>query len=98
MSGGALNYASYKIDDIVERINPNTVLRRAFVEHLKKISKAVHSIEWNMSGDGDFNEDNLIRDCLSRQVELLQAVADADKALSDLHNAINEAKKFVSKQ
>lgn len=60
MSGGSLNYASGNIDDAISYIESDkNPLYRAFAEHLKLVSKALHDIEWEFSGDygtGDAEE------------------------------------------
>jgi len=70
------------------RFVENTVLRRALRKHLLKVAAALHAIEWNDSGDGAPDEDELIRACLQPTDELRQAREDAIKAKEDLERAI----------
>jgi hypothetical protein len=74
MSGGSYDYASYKIDDWAMQVAcSGEPLRVAFAKHLLAVSKAMHAIEWNDSGDGAPNEDELIRACLAKDAELRAA-------------------------
>lgn len=64
MSGGSLEYFSFKVDDVINLLTEHestktSALRQEFVEHLKLVSKALHDIEWVDSGDcteGDEDE------------------------------------------
>ena len=63
MSGGSLNYVSFKIDDAVDEIqevlnvgcfSENTKERfREAISTLRKASVYAHRIEWLLSGDDD---------------------------------------------
>ncbi len=81
-----MDYLSYSIEEA--RFLENTVLRRAMRKHLLKVAAALHAIEWNDSGDGAPDEDELIRACLQPTDELRQAREDAIKAKEDLERAI----------
>lgn len=59
-------------------------LRRAFVAHLRKVARAAQAIEWNDSGDGDRDEQRLIRACVSPGDELKEATEHARAALTEL--------------
>ena len=91
MSGGSMNYLYCQILDapFVE----NTSLRRAFRDHLIKVAAACRAIEWNDSGDGDDEEEALIRFVLSPDAELRQATDDARRALHELTNALSRTGK-----
>lgn len=71
--------------------NENTVLRRAFREHLEAVAKALRAIEWNDSGDGDSQEDALIRACIAPDAELVEARKAAEKAHAELAVAIGRS-------
>ena len=75
----------------VAQFAEDSVLRRAMRKHLNKVAAALHAIEWNDSGDGDPDEDELIRACLQPTDELAQAREDAEKARADLEKAIATA-------
>lgn len=47
-----------------------TQLRVAFRLHLQRVSAALRAIEWNDSGDGDWAEDQLIREVLRESEDL----------------------------
>jgi hypothetical protein len=68
MSGGSYDYIHHRIDDFLEEFEQhlnNDPLRIAFCEHMKKIAKAVHDIEWVDSGDyGKGDEHEAIKACL----------------------------------
>lgn len=68
MSGGHYDYACYMFGDFVEEFKKNLnndPLRIAFCEHLEKIGKAMHDIEWVDSGDyGAGDEHESIKACL----------------------------------
>ena len=53
MSGGSMDYLTYRVDDAANQLmdKNNTLLQRAFGEHLRKVAKALHDIEWVWSGD-----------------------------------------------
>lgn len=64
MSGGSMDYLTYKVDEQAdELLNKNrTPLQRAFGNHLKKVAKALHDIEWVWSGDyGRGDEEDAIK-------------------------------------
>lgn len=50
MSGGSMDYLSVKVEEA--HFHETTIERKAFRDHLKKVAKALHAIEWNDSGDG----------------------------------------------
>lgn len=68
-------------------------LRRAFAEHLRKVARAARAIEWNDSGDGDRDEQRLIRECIAPDAELSEAVSHARGALAALQAALAESEK-----
>lgn len=68
MSGGSYGYAYRHIEELADRIEQTTPLRTRFVEHLRKVAKAAHDIEWVDSADSSpGSEDSAIRfvvDCI----------------------------------
>ena len=54
MSGGSMEYLSYKVEDA--NFREDTPERKAFRAHLRKVANAMHKIEWNDSGDGEDGE------------------------------------------
>jgi len=92
MSGGSMNYLCHDVEEAT--FDTNTVERKAFAEHLKKVAKALHDIEWVDSGDyapGD--ETAAIRDCISKPEMLETALKAAIAANLDLTKAIEDARK-----
>jgi hypothetical protein len=58
MSGGSLDYVYSRVQDAAMQIRNRSQdpMHIAFVNHLEKVSKALHDIEWVFScdyGDGD---------------------------------------------
>ena len=59
MSGGSLDYAYEKLNDVASDVRSSAgyrehnypELRLAMAEHLEKMAKVVHAIEWSDSGD-----------------------------------------------
>ena len=91
MSGGSLEYAysklSYIADD-VERL-ATTPLQKAFVKHLRDVSKALHDLEWVFSGDyGDGDEVESLKKVVNKQMELEAATNDARIALKQLQDVL----------
>ena len=84
-----MDYLSEQVEEA--KFAQDTVLRRAMRKHLGKVAAALHAIEWNDSGDGAPDEDELIRACLQPSDELAQAKEDAEKAKADLEKAIATA-------
>lgn len=80
MSGGSMNYLYGRVQDAEFVLN--TSLRVAFKRHLQVVGAALKAIEWNDSGDGDDDEDHLIRKCVA-PAETLQAAIDAARAAYD---------------
>lgn len=72
MSGGHYDYAYFKAEDFSDHIELEDLcdysareLRVAFKQHLLDVANAMKAIEWNDSGDGDPDEQVLIRKCLT---------------------------------
>jgi len=53
MSGGSMDYLTYRVAEAASNLQNknNTPLQRAFGNHLEKVSKALHDVEWVWSGD-----------------------------------------------
>ena len=53
MSGGSLDYVYSKVENAIDEIQERarTDLEFAFISHLRKVSKALHDLEWFYSGD-----------------------------------------------
>ena len=75
MSGGSMDYGYVHVVGAIDRFEHDTPARKAFADHLRKVSKAMHDIEWVDSDDyapGD--EDEAIRACIGE--DAIKAVAD----------------------
>ena len=64
MSGGSMDYLCYKVEEAF--FLHGTLERKAFRKHLQLVAEALKAIEWNDSGDGADNEEELIRRCLGK--------------------------------
>jgi len=70
MSGGSLDYLHHKVDEVANELQDkrNTPLQITFGEHLKKVAKALHDVEWVQSSDYDCGDDEeAIKDVLSEK-------------------------------
>lgn len=75
MSGGHYEYAYMKLEDFADQLEleggcpgycASPEVREKFRELVKLVARAMHAIEWNDSGDGNPNEEKLIRACFER--------------------------------
>lgn len=89
MSGGSMDYLSYKVEGAAFR--ENTPERKAFRLHLRKVAKALHKIEWNDSGDGADGESEAIRACTGDGPVLDVAIDDAHEAAKVLRAELERA-------
>ena len=91
MSGGSYDYFYLKLEDMVDTIQLKNPERKAFVEHLKKVVKALHDIEWVDSYDyGENAEIESIMDCISKQDVLQIAIEEANQAQENLVRALKK--------
>tara|TARA_R110000796_G_C14432950_1_gene421356 strand:- start:436 stop:726 length:291 start_codon:yes stop_codon:yes gene_type:complete len=96
MSGGSLDYLCYKVGEVADQLTDknNTTLQRAFGEHLKKVEKALHDVEWVFSGDyGTGDDEKAIKEVLQDSTD--QKVLAILK--SDAVKLIDELSKFTHK-
>jgi coenzyme F420-reducing hydrogenase beta subunit len=96
MSGGAYDYTYLKVERVAEEIDldggsegcATPLLRQAFKNHLQDVAAALKAIEWNDSGDGDDDEEDLIKACLPRHTpkvkELLTQVKELKERVTQL--------------
>jgi hypothetical protein len=94
MSGGALDYAEYKIEEIAFKVSDraSTPLHRAFARHLLKVAKAAHDLEWMLSGDtSEGSEDDAIEACVGQYAVLDQLIVEAKAARAALKDALARA-------
>lgn len=98
MSGGSLDYVYRHVDEAIEKIGASDrPLHRAFASHLRKVSKALHDLEWVWSADkahGD--EDAAIRAVVTRDDEIAAAMERAEQAHRELSDALAAVRSTVS--
>jgi hypothetical protein len=92
MSGGSMDYLYIRVEDAT--FKTNSPERKAFRRHLMRVAKALRSIEWNDSGDGDDAEDANIMACISSADVLSALIDEASKLHRQLAQAIVRAKGF----
>lgn len=91
MSGGSLDYVCYRLDDAIDTIErrATTTLHKAFAQHLKDVAKALHDLEWVLSGDyGEGQEINSLRKVVNKEMELKAATEQAEFALKQLKEVL----------
>lgn len=96
MSGGSLDYVYHKVEDVAITLHnkENTPLQRALGVHLLKVAKALHDVEWVMSGDYSNGDDE-------RAIKEVLGDDSSGKAFAvlqtDALKLIDELKKFAEK-
>lgn len=86
-----MNYLYARIENDAN-FRANTAERRAFSEHLARVAKALHDIEWVDSGDyGPGDESKAIRACIGDARVLEAAIAQAREAAKALSDEIERA-------
>lgn len=93
MSGGSLDYAYDKMNDIANQVKrrAETPLHRAFAKHLEKVATALRDLEWVLSCDYS-GEVDAIKACLPKDAILNHCIEEANQAAENLRAAIEEAK------
>ena len=94
MSGGSLDYIYYKVDEVADSIDRRTEnpLYRAFAEHLRMVSSALHDVEWEFSGDyGEGDAEEMVKKVLGDSAD--KKAMDILK--SDAEELIKRIEKFV---
>lgn len=92
MSGGSLDYVYQRVEEAAGSIRGRTdatPLHLAFAEHLDKVAKALHDIEWVYSCDyGEGREEDAIMQVVSpgavieaAEVKLRDAIRQAEEAM-----------------
>lgn len=88
MSGGSMDYFYSHVEDAAEKFRLNTMYRVAMRSHMLKLAKALRAIEWNDSGDGDDQEEELINECLAPKEVLATTLSEAKRILGELTKEI----------
>jgi hypothetical protein len=90
MSGGSYNYAFHAVDDFASTLrnrHADDPLLLAFAHHLDFVSRAMHDVEWDESGDGaDYATS--VRAVITPTQEFAEAVRMAQLAISHLEHAV----------
>lgn len=88
MSGGSWDYFYINVEDVAGRLmRSSKTLRVGLGSHLMDVAKAMKAIEWNDSGDGDDDEEQLLRAVVpvERITETVAArIADLRRDLAEL--------------
>lgn len=95
MSGGSLDYVSYKVENAMSTIAINgpgsddPPLYMAFVKHLQLVTNALHEIEWVLSCDNSPGKElSAMRKVITPAMELTSATEIAKEALAWLTKTI----------
>lgn len=89
MSGGSMNYLAHRIESDMT-FYVNTPERNAFYEHMQKIIKALHDIEWVDSGDMSPGDENkAIMECISESDVIMTMILQAKKVSEELQAKID---------
>ena len=100
MSGGSLDYVYRKVEqaacDVLARADRPE--HRAFAEHLMKVSKALHDLEWVWSCDyGRGDELEAINAVISPADTLQQAMKEAETAIMHFAARLQLARRAAKK-
>lgn len=93
MSGGSLDYAYMRVDEIADEVKKDakTSLQRAFAVHLKLVAKALHDLEWVWSNDyGPGDEIEAIKAVVSNKEVIECATERAREVLNELKEVLGE--------
>jgi len=94
-----MGYLYLKVSDAV--FSEDTLERKAFRKHLEKVSLALRAIEWNDSGDGSEEENELILECISQPLvaeEIKIEIENITKKLEGLAIKMREEHLSISEK
>ena len=95
MSGGSLDYAFSQVEDLADDLKRRATRaeHRAFAAHLRKVAKALHDIEWMLSGDtGEGSEISSIMDCVTPTDVMDTAREAIEAAMAEGRRLVEEMK------
>lgn len=95
MSGGSMDYLYARVEDA--RFHTYSPERKAFRKHIFLVAKALKSIEWNDSGDGDDDEFQNIMACISKTDVLEAVLEDARRVQRELNKVLQDLDERESK-
>lgn len=98
MSGGSLDYAYQKVDMIADAIIKETKnpLHVALAKHLKKVSTALHDLEWVLDDDyGSGDEDKAIRAVLHPPAVIEHLKEEAELLIKNLEQALKDVERLT---
>lgn len=95
MSGGSMDYLYARVEDA--RFHTYSPERKAFRKHIFLVAKALKSIEWNDSGDGDDDEVQNIMACISKTDVLEAVLEDARRVQRELNKVLQDLDEMESK-
>ncbi len=98
MSGGSMDYFYSHLEDAADKFILSTIARIAVRSHMLKLAKALRAIEWNDSGDGDDQEEELINDCLAPKEVLVITIPEAKRVLRELAKEVKRYEGDISIQ
>ena len=89
MSGGYFNYEDCILDDLADKIAPDTdgqtelteQYRRGIARELRKLRKAMHSYDWYVSGDT--SEDTFLEDMKALGIKPVKRKRNSKNGSSD---------------
>ena len=93
MSGGSMDYFYGRLEDAANQFQRTTPERIALRTHMLKLACVLKAVEWNDSGDGDDEEERLLRELLTPQEVLVAARDEARRVLADLQKVIAQVGK-----
>lgn len=91
MSGGSLDYAFQRVEEVASNISSRATkpLHRAFSAHLLLVAEALHDLEWVWSSDmSNGDEDESIRRVVDRVAEIKAATDSLKIAIVDAEECI----------
>ena len=90
-----MDYLYARVEDV--RFDTNSPERKAFRKHIFLVAKALKSIEWNDSGDGDDDEVQNIMACISKTDVLKAVLEDARRVQWELNKVLQDLNERESK-
>lgn len=99
MSGGSYNYLYCTVEEWIETIRNRGGVSVAFAEHLVKVAKALHDIEWVDSYDNaKGSEEAAILACLTDSDVLDGAARQLEEMKKTVKSLERAIKKFEGKE